>query len=190
MAAGKSVLREAFGISFWIFAALALAIGVLVYLRFGVGTLTAAFGRDIALASRILPNVGAGLCIASFVPLLLPADIFGRLMGKGSGMKGVAVATAAGALTPGGPMTSFPLVVVLRRGGTGPAPLVSYITAWSTMGLQRIFVWEAPLMGMHFAIIRLLSSAPLAVIAGLISARLPIPVEDDSAGRPETERAP
>ena len=63
----------------------------------------------------------------------------------------MAIATAAGTVTPGGPMTSFPLVTVLRDSGTGIGALVAYVTAWTTMGLQRVFMWEVPLMGAEFA---------------------------------------
>ena len=88
-------------------------------------------------------------------------------------MKAVGIATIAGGLTPGGPMTSFPMVRALRDIGTGRSALVAYITSWSTMGFQRILNWEIPLMGPDFALLRLVSSLPLPIIAGLTSRLLP-----------------
>ena len=94
-------------------------------------------------------------------------------MGEDAGLNGMAIATAAGAVTPGGPLTSFPIVTMLRDTGTGIGPLVAYVTAWTTMGLQRVFMWEVPLMGAEFAIIRFVASIPLAVVAGLLAQQFP-----------------
>jgi uncharacterized membrane protein YraQ (UPF0718 family) len=85
----------------------------------------------------------------------------------------MAIASAAGTVTPGGPMTSFPLVTMLRDSGTGIGALVTYITAWTTTGLQRVFMWEVPLMGPEFAAIRFLASTPLGIIAGLLARLFP-----------------
>ena len=117
----------------------------------------------------LIPKLGAAVLIARFIQVLLPADFFGRYMGEEKGLKGMAIATAAGAVTPGGPMTSFPLVTMLRDTGTGVGALVAYVTSWTTMGLQRVFMWEVPLMGAEFAIVRFVASMPLPIIAGLLS---------------------
>ncbi len=39
--------------------------------------------------------------------------------------------------------------------------MVAYITAWATLGLQRILVWDVPFMGAEFAMLRILPSACL-----------------------------
>ena len=51
---------------------------------------------------------------------------------------------------------------------------MAYITAWATLGLQRVLVWDVPFMGAEFAFLRILISLPLPVIAGLIARRLPM----------------
>jgi uncharacterized membrane protein YraQ (UPF0718 family) len=167
------MLREVFDRSFFIFAVLALATGVACYLDLGSEAFNAALLDDMTLVGFLIPKLGAALLIAAFVQVLLPPSFFARIMGEESGVKGMAVATAAGTVTPGGPMTSFPLVTVLRDGGTGIGPLVTYITAWTTMGLQRVFMWEVPLMGVEFAVIRFISSMPLGFIAGFIAKCMP-----------------
>jgi hypothetical protein len=47
------------------------------------------------------------------------------------------------------------------------------VTSWSTLGFQRIVMWELPLMGPEFAAIRFLASLPLPFVAGLLSRLLP-----------------
>ncbi len=66
-------------------------------------------------------------------------------------------------------MTSFPIVRALREAGTGRGPLVAYVTSWSTLGFQRVLNWELPLLGPEFTALRAIVSAPLPVIAGLMS---------------------
>ncbi len=167
------MLKETFDRSFFTFAALAVLTGAACYIDLGAEAFGAALGDDMAMVGFLIPKLGAALLIAAFVAVLLPPSFFARIMGEETGIKGMAVATAAGTVTPGGPMTSFPLVTVLRDGGTGIGPLVAYITAWTTMGLQRVFMWEVPLMGAEFALIRFISSMPLAIIAGLIAKCMP-----------------
>jgi hypothetical protein len=66
---------------------------------------------------------------------------------------------------------------VLRDSGTGIGSLVSYVTAWATNGLQRVLMWEVPLMGAEFAIVRFVSSMPLGIIAGMLARLFPASLE-------------
>jgi len=160
---------EAFDGSFLIFAALALAAGSACWFLLGSGALLASLRDDAGLVLFLIPKLGAAVLIARFIQILLPPDFFGRYLGEEKGLKGVAIATAGGVVTPGGPMTSFPLVAMLREAGTGVSSLVAYITAWTTMGLQRVLMWEVPLMGAEFAALRFVASMPLPLVAGLLS---------------------
>src|SRR6267143_306703 len=76
--------------------------------------------------------------------------------------------SVAGLLTPGGPMVSVPLLVVLANSGMALGPLVAYMTSWSLFGIQRIIAWEAPLMGWHFVMVRAVSSLAFPILAGYL----------------------
>lgn len=169
----RSGFRDAFDRSFQLFFVLSLAAGIACYFMLGREAVVASLSDDVSLLAFMVPKLGAAVLIAGFIQVLLPPDFFGRYMGEDRGVKGMAIATAAGAVTPGGPMTSFPLVTMLRDTGTGVGALVAYITAWTTMGLQRVFMWEVPLMGAEFAIIRFVASMPLAIVAGLLARLFP-----------------
>ena len=91
-----------------------------------------------------------------------------------SGWRGLIVAALAGMATPGGPMATFPIVLVLARAGADRGAVVCYIVSWALNGLQRILVWEVPLLGADFALLRLLCGLPLGVLAGMIARRVPI----------------
>jgi len=122
----------------------------------------------------ILPSLGAGVLLAGFLQGLLPRDAITRRMGAESGLAGLALATLAGIATPGGPMASFPMVLVLAAAGADRGTLVAYITAWSLLGFQRTLVWELPILGADFAALRVLACLPLPLLAGLLARRLPL----------------
>jgi uncharacterized membrane protein YraQ (UPF0718 family) len=85
-------------------------------------------------------------------------------------MRAILMATAAGMITPGGPMVSVPFMVALAHSGAALPSLVAYMTSWSLFGLQRIIAWEAPLMGWHFVWVRVLPSLAFPVLAGWLVA--------------------
>jgi len=178
---------EVFGTTFWIMAVATCIAGVACWNVKGPDVFRESFASDIDLLLFIAPRFGAGMVIAAFLQKLVHRDKVARYISEGAGIKAVAIATVAGGLTPGGPMTSFPLVRALRQVGTGRSALVAYITSWSTMGFQRILNWELPLMGPDFVLLRLASSLPLPIIAGLISRLLP--PERDPAQQPQKEAA-
>jgi uncharacterized membrane protein YraQ (UPF0718 family) len=93
-----------------------------------------------------------------------------RYFGRTSGLKAIVVASAAGLITPGGPMVTVPFMVVLANSGMALPPLVAYMTSWSLFGMQRIISWEAPLMGWHFVAVRVISSLAFPVLAGWLVA--------------------
>jgi uncharacterized membrane protein YraQ (UPF0718 family) len=167
-------LRNIFNRSFWIVASLTAVSGVACYLVRGREAFFATFRTDLELVALITPRLGAALLIAASIQVLLPREKVARWLGDQAGLRGILIATGAGMVTPGGPMTSFPVVNALHEAGTGRRALVAYLTSWSTQGFQRILMWELPLMGFEFASFRFLVSLPLPIVAGLISRYVPI----------------
>jgi uncharacterized membrane protein YraQ (UPF0718 family) len=131
----------------------------------------------------IVPVFAAGLLVAGFVQQLVPRDRVRGWLGAASGLRGLLVAVGIGVITPGGPFTSFPLVVALAEAGADIGVLIAYLTSWSVLGLNRILVWEIPLIGWHFVALRVAASLPLAIIAGL-AARA---IHERLAARPRSD---
>lgn len=176
--ARRQVARfEAFGRSFWVLLAAAVVAGVACTLIKGPDVARQSLAGDLDLLLFIAPRLGAAMLIAAFVQMLLPRERVAHYVSEAAGLKGIVIASVAGGLTPGGPMTSFPVVRMLRDAGTGRSALVAYITSWSTLGFQRVLNWELPLLGPEFTLLRLAASLPLPIIAGLISRWLPQPTE-------------
>lgn len=170
----RSALRRAFDGSFLVFCGLAVAAAGAVWWLKGPQAFEHSIAESLELLWFILPRVGAAMIIAAFLQVMVPREVIARLIGDKAGVRSVVIATVAGVLTPGGPLTCFPIVVALKASGANSGALVAYILSWAMMGMQRIFVWELPLMGPDFTMLRVAASAVLPIVAGLIALRLPI----------------
>jgi uncharacterized membrane protein YraQ (UPF0718 family) len=155
-----------------VFVGLAVGLGLLCYGIGGAQAFGDALVQAITLLLNVLPQLAGGLLIGGMVKQLVGRDRIAALLGADTGLRGLITATAAGALTPGGPFMSFPIAYALWTAGAGAGVLVTYIAAWALLGLAKLAVWELPLMGMEFASVRFLVSLPLPIIAGLVAGRL------------------
>ncbi len=162
---------------FAFYAFLVLASGALCYYLKGDREFRRIFAEGAGITLTLLPQICGAVLVAGFVQVLVPRDLVARWLGEESGFRGLVVATVAGIFTPGGPMTSFPLVVALYNSGAERGALITYITAWTLLGLQRVMVWEIPLLGSEFVLVRYLACLVLPPLVGLIARRVPITFE-------------
>ena len=169
----RQSIRSAFDRTFWFFLLLAAVAGIACWFVNGEAVFWESLRGDLELMIDIVPRILAAVAIAGLVQVLIPREAVARVLSEEAGVKGVALAAGAGALTPGGPMTSFPVVNALHVAGSGRSALVAYLTSWSVLGMQRILTWEVPLMGADFAIIRVIASLPLPFVAAAMSRLVP-----------------
>ena len=132
----------------------------------GVDRLYAGVGEGTALLATVAPQLVLGFLMAGLATVLIPSETIARFVGEGSGFQGLAIATVAGAVTPGGPFLQFPLVAALLRAGASEGAVVAYLTAWSLLGMQRVLVWELPVMGPLFAGTRWVVSLAVPILLG------------------------
>ena len=169
----KSVLRDAFGKVFFNFLLFAALAGLACYLVLGADEFREALAGDVAMLLKVLPRATVALSVAALLWVILPTDGISRLVGQESGYRGLIIAAAAGTVTPGGPSSAYALLAMLGASGADRGAMVAFISAWATLGLQRILIWDVPFMGEEFSIIRFAVCLPMPVIAGLIARRLP-----------------
>lgn len=155
-----------------VFVGLTTGAGTLCYVSSGSSAVTDALRQGASLLAVVIPLLAGGLLIGGLVQQLVVKDKIAALLGKGAGLRGLIIATAAGALTPGGPLMVFPVVLALRSAGVEIGILVTYIAAWSFRGLVKVLAWELPMMGVDFAIVRVLVCLPLPILAGVFARRL------------------
>jgi uncharacterized membrane protein YraQ (UPF0718 family) len=119
-----------------------------------------------SLMLEIAPRMIAAFTLAGLFQAVVPEDVILRWMGHGSGFRGILIGMSLGGITPGGPMTHFPVIASLFKMGVGIGPLVAYLSAWSLFGLQRVIMWEIPFLGAKVVAIRIAVSLLFPLVAG------------------------
>jgi uncharacterized membrane protein YraQ (UPF0718 family) len=155
--------------STFVLAGLALALGVVAYLK-DPGLPLIGARNGLSMLAFIVPRLVPALILAGLFQVVVPQEVVSRYFGREGGLKAIVIATGAGMLTPGGPMVSVPFMVALGHSGAALPALVAYMTSWSLFGLQRIIAWEAPLMGWKFVCVRIVPSLAFPVVAGWLVA--------------------
>jgi uncharacterized membrane protein YraQ (UPF0718 family) len=155
-----------------VFAACAAVAGLLCWFMQGEAAVEAGARNAIDITVSILPQLVLGLTIAGFAQVLLPRDKVAGLLGARSGMRGLWLAAGFGALIPGGPFASFPIVHALARSGADMGAVMAFLVSWSTIGLHRLLVWDVPILGLDFSLLRMAASLPLPILAGLLARHL------------------
>ncbi len=168
------LLRESFGPSFWLFAAFAIGMGLTCYVVLGPENFDGAMSGSLGLAGSTLPRVAAAQILAGFAWAMLPRDRLSRLADAKHGLRGLVIATAAGIITPGGPASAFSFLAIAAGAGADRGILITYITSWALLAVQRIIVWDLPFMGAEFSATRFLVCLPLPVLAGMLARWLPL----------------
>jgi uncharacterized membrane protein YraQ (UPF0718 family) len=141
--------------------------GVVVYLRDGEARFMEILTSDFGLFVDILPKVLAACLIAAFVAVLMPRELVIRWVGGESGFLGLVIATAAGVICPGGPITIYPIASAFVAIGADAGATVAFITSWTLLGYARVLVWELPFFGQDFVLWRCVVAIPLPIVAGL-----------------------
>jgi uncharacterized protein len=119
-----------------------------------------------SLMLEIAPRMIAAFTLAGLFQAVVPEEVILRWMGHGSGFRGILIGMSLGGITPGGPMTHFPVIAPLFKMGVGIGPLVAYLSAWSLFGLQRVIMWEIPFLGAKVVAIRIAVSLLFPLVVG------------------------
>ena len=117
---------------------------------------------------RFMPVLIVALLLAGFTEVLLPSQLVEKWLSDSAGFKGIAVAWAAGALTPGGSLVGMPLIVALYQAGVGIGVLVTYMTSLALMSLVRLPL-ELTFYGWRLTALRMVVSVFLPPIAGWLA---------------------
>jgi len=114
---------------------------------------------------QLLPRIMIGVMGSGYIAAALPQDMVGQWLGDTSGLLGIAIATLAGALTPGGPVVGFALGAAALKGGAGAPQVIAYSTAWALFAFPRLFIFELPIMPVQVVWLRVVASLPVPFLA-------------------------
>jgi hypothetical protein len=113
----------------------------------------------------LLPRLVIGVIGAGYLAEILPQRLVAEWLGPTSGAIGMMIATAAGALTPGGPVVGFAVGVSALKSGAGTPQVVAYLIAWALFALHRLLLYELHSMPRRVVLLRAAVSVPLPFIA-------------------------
>jgi uncharacterized membrane protein YraQ (UPF0718 family) len=149
--------------------AVLVAISVmLVWRRDGMHGVTEILYGDLALFGGILPRVLAGCLLGAFITEILPHEKVSRSLGPQSGLKGLLIGTAFGAILPGGPFTAYPVAAALLTVGADFGATIAMVVSWTLIGYGRAVAWELPILGTDFTLWRIVLSVPIPILAGAL----------------------
>ena len=140
----------------------------LVWRRDGIDGVLEILTHDLTLFGGILPRVLAGCLLGAFIAEILPHEKVSRSLGPKSGLKGLLIGTAFGAILPGGPFTAYPVASALLAVGADFGATIAMVVSWTLIGYGRAVAWELPIMGTDFTLWRIVISLPLPVLAGAL----------------------
>ena len=160
--------RKPIGWSMIFIGVLVAVSATLVYRRDGIGGVTEILTRDLTLFGGILPRVLAGCLLGAFIAEILPHEKVSRSLGPKSGLKGLLIGTAFGAILPGGPFTAYPVASALLATGADFGATIAMVVSWTLIGYGRAIAWELPIMGTDFTVWRIVISLPLPILAGAL----------------------
>ena len=104
---------------------------VLVWRRDGSSGVLEILSGDLWLFGEILPRVLAGCLLGAFITEILPHEKVSRALGPESGLKGLLIGTAFGAILPGGPFTAYPVAAALLTVGADFGATIAMVVSWT-----------------------------------------------------------
>jgi len=151
----------------WIMVILAILLSLIAYLKNSELPLS-----GIKLGGKmfvnILPILILSFAIAGLIQVLIPRDAIAKWLGAEAGFKSIIIGCVAGALTPGAPYISFPIVAGLYKAGASLGAVVGFVAAWSLWQVYRVPI-EVAILGPKVAMVRFLSTLIFPPIAGLFA---------------------
>jgi uncharacterized membrane protein YraQ (UPF0718 family) len=161
-------VRKPIGWSTLSIAVLVAISAALVYRRDGAAGVWEILKHDLTLFGGILPRVLAGCLLGAFITEILPHEKVSRSLGPNSGLKGLLIGAAFGAILPGGPFTAYPVASALLTVGADFGATIAMVVSWTLIGYGRAIAWELPIMGTDFTVWRIVISLPLPILAGAL----------------------
>jgi len=152
----------------WAIVVMAVFLAVLVGLVISRGQLAEAARASGSQTVRFLPVLLLALLVVGCTEVLLSREVVERWLSDASGFRGIAIAWAAGILTPGGSLVGLPIVAGMHRMGVGPSVLITYLVSVATLSIIRLPL-EVGFIGGRLAALRFFACLLLPPIAGLLA---------------------
>jgi len=155
--------------NFWIMFALLVALAAIALVRGGPSLVAEATGDGARQFLRFALVLFVSFLVAGLIESLLPRAWVANALGEGAGLRGIALATAVGLVTPAGPFVSMPIAAGMLRAGAAPAAVVAFVSSWGLLAIHRLIAWEIPMLGARFALTRWVACLLVPIALGVLA---------------------
>jgi uncharacterized membrane protein YraQ (UPF0718 family) len=145
-----------------------VALTGLAYLRGGLDLVVEGLQRSGLTLVKVVPLLAAAFLLAGLIQVMISHDFIQRWLGTGSGLKGLLLGAAAGALVPGGPYITYPIAASFFIGGAEIGTVMAFIAAKTVWTLSRLPM-EVALLGPHITLVRYAVTLVVPVVVGLLA---------------------
>ncbi len=111
-----------------------------------------------------------GLTLGGLVQVLIPRALIAKWLGNTSGLKGILIGSFIGAIIPGGPYVTIPVIASIYRAGAGVGPVIAFLTSRALLGIHVLVVWQIPFLGLEIPLARYIACLFIPPIVGLVGA--------------------
>ncbi len=129
------------------------------------GKVAQSYTREMML---IMPAV---LLLMGLIEVWVPKEKIQQLLGKESGLKGMALSFALGTLPTGPLYVAFPMTVSLLRKGARISNIIIFMGAWAALKIPQLLI-EVEFMGFPFALLRFVLTLAAIIISGFVIEKL------------------
>ncbi|HSW35504.1 MAG TPA: permease [Candidatus Limnocylindrales bacterium] len=151
-----------------IMSAAVLLLGVLAFFQGGLVLLGQGVLNGLLMFFNVLPLLFAAFAISGLAQVLVNPQKICRLLGKGSGFRGILLAAAVGGTLPGGPYVYYPIAASLAAAGAEASAIMAFVLAKSLWDVSRLPM-EVAIMGGHVAAVRYAVTFVFPVLIGLLA---------------------
>ncbi len=153
----------------FVMLALVAALALVAWSRGGTEQLSRGLLRGVDMMLRFGLLIAVSFLAAGLIETLVPREWIRDQLGADTGLRGFALATGAGMVTPSGPFVAIPLAVAMLRAGASGAVVIAYVSAWALVSLHRLIAWEIPLLGVRMALLRFALCLAVPALVGLLA---------------------
>lgn len=129
-------------------------------------------GLEIAksLTLKTLPLILITFILVGLIQAMVPQNLISSWLREASGFKGILIGSVIGMIFPGSPYVFLPVLAgIYKIGGKESIPvIVSIYSAKFLIGINRL-PFELGILGPKFTFIRIIATAFLAPLSGIIS---------------------
>lgn len=136
--------------------------------KLGCGATGKSLSGGYRMLVGLIPLLLLAFLTAGFLEVVVPPDLIKGWLGESSGVKGYLISFLTGALLPGGPYVTFPIIGAIFRAGAGLGQVVTMVTAWSTMSIG-LMIFELAFLGPRFTMVRIAVMFWTPIVAGVLA---------------------